>query len=206
MKRRPISPQTPRMTPNSTSSRDPWPAAISIPLRFVYGIYAALLFLAVVLISPSGRPADADVEPAARHRPHRSKTLLPARRHAAAAARQGKPAGGPVRGGRQSRELPRRRGHGRGAAAALRLRDQARNERRAGRRPAAAPDRLGVRRPLQSAQGRHGCTSRVAHGRERPFTGVLSGRHVHAAKWASGNSTPARSRSRRAPPARWCRR
>jgi 1-acyl-sn-glycerol-3-phosphate acyltransferase len=37
------------MTPISTSSRDPWPAVISIPLRFLYGIYAAVLFLAVVL-------------------------------------------------------------------------------------------------------------------------------------------------------------
>jgi 1-acyl-sn-glycerol-3-phosphate acyltransferase len=29
----------------------PWPAAISIPLRFVCGVYAAILFLAVVLIA-----------------------------------------------------------------------------------------------------------------------------------------------------------
>ena len=37
------------MTSTSTHARVPWPAAISIPLRFVYGIYAAILFLAVVL-------------------------------------------------------------------------------------------------------------------------------------------------------------
>ena len=39
------------MTPVSNSVRAPWPAAISIPLRFVYGIYAAVLFLAVALIA-----------------------------------------------------------------------------------------------------------------------------------------------------------
>ncbi len=37
------------MTPISTSSRAPWPAAVSIPLRFLYGIYAAALFLVVAL-------------------------------------------------------------------------------------------------------------------------------------------------------------
>jgi len=37
------------MTPVSTPERAQWPAVISIPLRFVYGIYAAALFLAVVL-------------------------------------------------------------------------------------------------------------------------------------------------------------
>ena len=42
------------MTPNSTQSPAPWPAAISIPLRFVYGLYAALLFLAVVLTALAG--------------------------------------------------------------------------------------------------------------------------------------------------------
>jgi 1-acyl-sn-glycerol-3-phosphate acyltransferase len=34
---------------STTTGRAPWPAAISVPLRFVYGIYAALLFLAVAL-------------------------------------------------------------------------------------------------------------------------------------------------------------
>jgi 1-acyl-sn-glycerol-3-phosphate acyltransferase len=42
------------MTPNSTQLRSPWPAAISIPLRFVYGLYAALLFLTVVLVALAG--------------------------------------------------------------------------------------------------------------------------------------------------------
>jgi 1-acyl-sn-glycerol-3-phosphate acyltransferase len=37
-----------------TSSRPPWPALISVPLRLVYGIYAALLFLAVALIALLG--------------------------------------------------------------------------------------------------------------------------------------------------------
>ena len=34
---------------STTTGRAPWPAAISVPLRFVYGIYAALLFLVVAL-------------------------------------------------------------------------------------------------------------------------------------------------------------
>jgi 1-acyl-sn-glycerol-3-phosphate acyltransferase len=37
------------MTSTSAQTPAPWPAAISVPLRFVYGIYAALLFLAVAL-------------------------------------------------------------------------------------------------------------------------------------------------------------
>ena len=42
------------MTANQTPARAPWPAAISIPLRFVYGIYAALLFLAVAITALVG--------------------------------------------------------------------------------------------------------------------------------------------------------
>ena len=42
------------MTSTSTHARSPWPAAISVPLRFVYGIYAAMLFLAVVLTALLG--------------------------------------------------------------------------------------------------------------------------------------------------------
>ena len=37
------------MTPIPTPARAPWPAAISVPLRFVYGLYAVVLFLAVAL-------------------------------------------------------------------------------------------------------------------------------------------------------------
>jgi len=37
------------MTSTPTQTRPAWPAAISVPLRFVYGIYAAALFLAVAL-------------------------------------------------------------------------------------------------------------------------------------------------------------
>jgi 1-acyl-sn-glycerol-3-phosphate acyltransferase len=37
------------MTSTSYIARLPWPAAISVPLRFIYGIYAALLFLVVAL-------------------------------------------------------------------------------------------------------------------------------------------------------------
>jgi 1-acyl-sn-glycerol-3-phosphate acyltransferase len=39
------------MTGNPTPARDPWPAPISVPLRFLYGLYAAALFLLVVVIS-----------------------------------------------------------------------------------------------------------------------------------------------------------
>src|SRR6187399_3766585 len=42
------------MTSVSNSVHAPWPAAISIPLRFVYGVYAAVLFLAVGLIALLG--------------------------------------------------------------------------------------------------------------------------------------------------------
>jgi len=42
------------MTPVSNPVRPPWPAAISIPLRFVYGVYAAVLFLAVGLTALLG--------------------------------------------------------------------------------------------------------------------------------------------------------
>ena len=42
------------MTSSSSVARSPWPAAISVPLRLVYGIYAALLFLAVVLTALLG--------------------------------------------------------------------------------------------------------------------------------------------------------
>jgi 1-acyl-sn-glycerol-3-phosphate acyltransferase len=37
------------MTPISTPAREPWPAVISVPLRLVYGVYAAAMFLAVCL-------------------------------------------------------------------------------------------------------------------------------------------------------------
>jgi 1-acyl-sn-glycerol-3-phosphate acyltransferase len=50
------------MTSSSTANAVPWPAAISVPLRFLYGIYAAALFLAVsvtallgILLMPSLR-------------------------------------------------------------------------------------------------------------------------------------------------------
>ena len=42
------------MTSTSTPGRPPWPAAISIPLRLIYGVYAALLFLAVTLTALVG--------------------------------------------------------------------------------------------------------------------------------------------------------
>ena len=194
------------MTSPSTSARAPWPAAISVPLRLVYGIYAALLFLAValtallgVLLMPTLRLRRGTARIAARTffllagMPLRLRGIenLPAR---------------PVRGGRQSRQLPRRRGDDRRAAAALRLRDQARDERRAGGRPAAAPHRLGVRRTLQSPQGRRPtraacCAPRPAVTRWCSFPKAPSRRRS-----GSENSTPAHSPSRRAPPARWCRR
>jgi 1-acyl-sn-glycerol-3-phosphate acyltransferase len=37
------------MTSTPTTVPAPWPAAISVPLRFVYGIYTAVLFLGVVM-------------------------------------------------------------------------------------------------------------------------------------------------------------
>jgi len=42
------------MTSTSTLAPTPWPAVISVPLRLIYGIYAALLFLAVVLTALVG--------------------------------------------------------------------------------------------------------------------------------------------------------
>jgi 1-acyl-sn-glycerol-3-phosphate acyltransferase len=42
------------MTSNPTPVPAPWPAAISIPLRFLYGIYAAALFLVVALTALVG--------------------------------------------------------------------------------------------------------------------------------------------------------
>jgi 1-acyl-sn-glycerol-3-phosphate acyltransferase len=42
------------MTSSPTPARAPWPAAISAPLRFVYGLYAAALFLAVTLLALLG--------------------------------------------------------------------------------------------------------------------------------------------------------
>jgi 1-acyl-sn-glycerol-3-phosphate acyltransferase len=42
------------MTSSPTAPRAPWPAAISVPLRLAYGIYAALLFLLVTLVSLVG--------------------------------------------------------------------------------------------------------------------------------------------------------
>jgi 1-acyl-sn-glycerol-3-phosphate acyltransferase len=42
------------MTSSTTSSPLPWPAAISVPLRLVYGVYAVAMFLAVVLIALLG--------------------------------------------------------------------------------------------------------------------------------------------------------
>ena len=37
------------MTSSPTPARAPWPAVISVPLRLVYGLYAAAVFLAVAL-------------------------------------------------------------------------------------------------------------------------------------------------------------
>jgi 1-acyl-sn-glycerol-3-phosphate acyltransferase len=42
------------MTSSPTSARAPWPAVISVPLRFVYGIYAVALFLVVVIVALIG--------------------------------------------------------------------------------------------------------------------------------------------------------
>jgi len=42
------------MTSTSTPARAPWPAVISVPLRLIYGLYAALLFLAVTLTALVG--------------------------------------------------------------------------------------------------------------------------------------------------------
>ena len=42
------------MTSSSTHARATWPAAISVPLRLVYGIYTVLLFLAVTLTALAG--------------------------------------------------------------------------------------------------------------------------------------------------------
>jgi 1-acyl-sn-glycerol-3-phosphate acyltransferase len=42
------------MTSTSTLVRAPWPQAISVPLRFLYGIYAAALFLVVALTALLG--------------------------------------------------------------------------------------------------------------------------------------------------------
>jgi 1-acyl-sn-glycerol-3-phosphate acyltransferase len=44
----------PRMTASPTAPRAPWPAFLSVPLRFAYGIYAALLFLVVALVALVG--------------------------------------------------------------------------------------------------------------------------------------------------------
>jgi 1-acyl-sn-glycerol-3-phosphate acyltransferase len=42
------------MTPSPTSARAPWPAVISVPLRFAYGIYAVALFLVVAITALLG--------------------------------------------------------------------------------------------------------------------------------------------------------
>jgi 1-acyl-sn-glycerol-3-phosphate acyltransferase len=42
------------MTSQSIQARAPWPAVLSVPLRFAYGIYAAALFLVVALVSLLG--------------------------------------------------------------------------------------------------------------------------------------------------------
>jgi len=42
------------MTPSSSPTAARWPAVISVPLRLVYGLYAALLFLAVVVFALVG--------------------------------------------------------------------------------------------------------------------------------------------------------
>src|SRR3954462_771387 len=42
------------MTSPPVPARAPWPAVISVPLRLIYGIYAALLFLAVTLMALVG--------------------------------------------------------------------------------------------------------------------------------------------------------
>src|SRR4051812_21470480 len=39
---------------SSPTPRDPWPAALSVPLRFVYGLYAVVIFVAVVLLALVG--------------------------------------------------------------------------------------------------------------------------------------------------------
>ena len=42
------------MTSPPQLAADPWPAAISVPLRFIYGVYAVLLFLAVAVFALLG--------------------------------------------------------------------------------------------------------------------------------------------------------
>jgi len=42
------------MTSISAPARAPWPAAISVPLRLIYGLYAVLLFLVVTLVALLG--------------------------------------------------------------------------------------------------------------------------------------------------------
>jgi len=42
------------MTSPPNPARAPWPAAISVPLRLIYGVYAVLLFMAVALVALLG--------------------------------------------------------------------------------------------------------------------------------------------------------
>lgn len=42
------------MTSPRTLAPEPWPAVISVPLRFIYGVYAVLLFLAVAVFALIG--------------------------------------------------------------------------------------------------------------------------------------------------------
>ena len=78
MNPRPRPSKTPRMTSPSTHARAPGRRRSPVPLRFIYGMYAAVLFLAVVVIALVGVILHAHVAPAPRHRPHRSKSVLPA--------------------------------------------------------------------------------------------------------------------------------
>jgi 1-acyl-sn-glycerol-3-phosphate acyltransferase len=42
------------MTSSPSAARSPWPAAISVPLRLLYGIYAVVVFVCVVIVALVG--------------------------------------------------------------------------------------------------------------------------------------------------------
>ena len=155
-------------------------AVLLAPLRLVYALWGALVFLTVGLAALALLallPGIARRRAAARRC---ARVLLQLAGMPVTLRHAERLPAGPMRGGVQPCQLPRRRGADRRAAAALRLRHQARDGRGAACRRAAAPPGLGVRRAHRPHPQRGGRATGAAQRHRRALAGVLPRGHLHA--------------------------
>ncbi len=154
-------------------------AFLLVPLRVLYLLWLIASFMAVGLITLGLLillPRLSQRRAAARAL---ARVFLHLAGHAPQRALRGTPAGRPVRGGVQSRQLPGRHRAHRRVAAAIWLRHQARDGLRAPGRCTAEAAGFAVRRAFRPAAQRRGCAPRIAQRQPGSLGRFLPRRHVH---------------------------